>query len=749
MKLVVSCLMAKILRFGIHQFSMCRRSGANWFPILNYARHVLLGMVLCVSLIGILSFTLLQTSKASIEVVSSIEPLPGSAGWRQIPNTKLSSVCSNASEVHGTTGCAAVISAWNGAIADTRQNRLIIWGGGHSDYFGNEVYALELNDSRMVILNKPTLPIAAKCQEEIGTPPAPNARHTYGGLSFLTDENQMWVFGGALAAPTGCASRGMWTLDVGSLRWTRRDPTNGQAFRQMSDIPNSDYDPVTRQVFFSNTYNGEFGSYSQATNAMAVMRTGHSDGFPSGTTSVVDPIRRLFLTMGRGFAGGYRLMDGTPLDWSSKTRGCGPVQDALYPGMAYYSPLNKIVLWAGGPSVYVFDPDKKRCQSVRFPAGPGPQQPNGTHGRFRYFPELQIFVLVNDWQEDAWVLRLQGANSPTQEGPTPQSSTGIRVRASAKENESVRVSMVPAGNQSRSPGPPEPGTEELATKDFQQRCAAPGVLVCEGFDDPARFRPAYYPASGLYPSGAGLFKGTIDSSITASGRGALRFEIDPYTSANSAGFWRQAFGKAFGPHSTFYVQFRFRISPEMLTQDWGDSSGNTSWKVAIFHNFPKTCGSVELTTQENYLYGLPIMYTECGGRGMFTNGGKPPYLKQQGDTPTTGYNCAFGTDYKKDPKCFRFEPNTWMTFYYQISIGDWGKPNSTIQAWVALPGQPFKQWVNMPNFVLDVDTPGNDYDSVDLLNYMTGKDPKANHATAYTWYDELIVSSKPIAAPKF
>jgi hypothetical protein len=70
---------------------------------------------------------------------------------------------------------------------------------------------------------------------------------------------------------------------------------------------------------------------------------------------------------------------------------------------------------------------------------------------------------------------------------------------------------------------------------------------------------------------------------------------------------------------------------------------------------------------------------------------------------------------------------------------------------VGVPGQPMKQWINTTGLVLNCnDSPcGTDsYNSVDLLNYMTGKDPTVNHPTAYTWYDELIVSSQPIAAPK-
>jgi hypothetical protein len=540
----------------------------------------------------------------------------------------------------------------------------------------------------------------------------------------------------------------MWVLDLESLRWSRRDPTNGKGFERMSDIPNSDYDPVTKQIFFSNTYSGEFGAYNPATNTTTVLRGGHSDGFPSGTTSVVDPLRRIFFTLGHGFAGEYKLKTGTPSDWSKDTKGCGPVQDAVYPGMAYDPIRKKIVLWAGGSSVYLFDPDTKICTVATFASGPGAQQQNGTHGRFRYFPELSALVLVNDWEEDAWILSLEKASfSPPPEDPSRSVKNYSKDTGNEKEKDKEKK------NRGPTQAPPQvlSSTErqELGYMDFRERCATRGVLICEGFDDPTRFKPAVYPAPGLYPSGSGLFKGTMDTSITASGKGALRFEIDPYTSANSAGYWRQIFGRSFGPHSTFYVQFRFRISPEMLTQDWGDSSGNTSWKVAIFHNVPKTCGSVELTTQNNYLYGLPIMYTDCGANAMFTNGGKPPYLKQQGDTASSGYNCKFGTDYKKDPKCLRFVPNVWMTFYYRISVGDWGEPNSTIQAWAALPGGPLKQWINMPNFVLNVDTPGNNYDSIDLLNYMTGKDPRANHAIGFTWYDELIVSSDEIPAPKY
>ena len=663
-----------------------------------------------------------------------------SLGWHQIPNTKLSGVCADDSPVRGNTGCAAIASAWNGAIADTKRNRLLIWGGGHSDYLGNELYSLDLSSMQMGRLNEAAEPATTGCQEEIGAPPAPNSRHTYGGLSYVAHRDQMFVFGGALA-PSGCASHAIWALNLEGLRWERKDPVKGSTFQRMSDIPNSDYDPVTKKVYFSNTYSGEFGAYDAETNTVAVLRARHSDGFPNGISSVVDPTRRLFLSVGNGFAGGYRLTDGAPFDWSMRMHGCGPVRDALYPGMAYDPDLKRVVLWAGGGTVYLLDPDTKSCAAVTYPGGPGTQQPNGTHGRFRYFPSLGLFALLNDWKEDAWTLCLGRG-----------SVASIEARANAeRERKKYEVEFKAHGGEAIK-GPRGEAEGERAAQaflDFRKRCAAPGVLVCEGFDEPGRFVPAKSPSSGLYPAGSGSYKGTMDTAITASGSGSLRFEINGKTSANSAGFWRQAFGKSFGPNSTFFVQFRFRISPEMVNQDWGDPSGNTSWKIAIFHYLPKTCGSVELTTTNVGLDGLPIMYTDCGSRGLFTNAGTPPYLKQQGDTPKSGYNCSFGTNYKRDPRCFRFVPNVWMTFYYQVSIGDWGKPNSKILAWVGVPGEPLRQWVNMWGFVLNYDDPGHNYDSVDLLNYMTGKSTSLDHPTAYAWYDELIVSTQPIAVPQY
>jgi len=277
---------------------------------------------------------------------------------------------------------------------------------------------------------------------------------------------------------------------------------------------------------------------------------------------------------------------------------------------------------------------------------------------------------------------------------------------------------------------------EVQPQDFRTRCQSPAVLVCQGFDSAAIGIAAKWPASGLYPAGDNLLHGAFTSSPRASGEGSLRFEILTHTGANAAGFWRQYIGRSFGEGTTFYVQFRQRFSEEMLKNNWGD----TTWKQVIFHNRASTCSDVELTTAQYYNTGIPYMYTDCGSRHLTTNNSNPPYKFHQGD-----YNCWYGHLNTKD--CFFYPANQWVTFYYQVSIGHWGKPDSSINAWVGLDGKPLKQWIKMPNFVLRNDHPGQDYDCVTLLTYMTNKDPGRDLPTAYTWYDDLIVSTEPIAPP--
>ena len=106
---------------------------------------------------------------------------------------------------------------------------------------------------------------------------------------------------------------------------------------------------------------------------------------------------------------------------AQKTDACYPLITAFAPGLAY-DPVNKnLVGWFGGDSVVVYNPDTDSCTTLTYSGGPpspprpdpfggtypaGSQQLNGTYGRFRYFPALGMFVVINDNDLDAWLLKL-------------------------------------------------------------------------------------------------------------------------------------------------------------------------------------------------------------------------------------------------------------------------------------------------------------------------------------------------------
>ena len=68
-------------------------------------------------------------------------------GWHELPNTDLESVCACGNGFDYACGNTwGGIFAWSSGDFDATRNRLLMWGGGHGDYYGNELYALDLND---------------------------------------------------------------------------------------------------------------------------------------------------------------------------------------------------------------------------------------------------------------------------------------------------------------------------------------------------------------------------------------------------------------------------------------------------------------------------------------------------------------------------------------------------------------------------------------------------------------------------
>jgi hypothetical protein len=325
-------------------------------------------------------------------------------GWHELPNTELATRCPSVPEIQGNTGCSSVIIAWNGGVADLKRNRLLIWGGGHSDYFGNELYALDINRASLERITDPS-PVSnvGSCPEAY-TDGRPSSRHTYNGLVYVPELDAMFSFGGSLSICGGMSDK-IWKLELNGLVWTLMHPHHGDKFLNAPGI-SADYDANTHAVFFSDT--ASFFRYDSATNNVKKLADLH--GVDDHLTGVIDPERKLFVMA--GYPGQFWAIDigphskYSPQDWSKKLRGCDALLQAPDPGLAFDPVQHKIVGWAGGDSVYLLDLDQKTCTEQSFPGGPGKAQQKGSFGRFRYFPAPGVFVIVNDWKRNAFALRL-------------------------------------------------------------------------------------------------------------------------------------------------------------------------------------------------------------------------------------------------------------------------------------------------------------------------------------------------------
>ena len=365
-----------------------------------------------------------QSAGASATTLaSSSGGIPNTLGWYQIPNSTVSNVCAATHgfpDIAGASSCAGIF-AWSGGIADTTRNRLLVWGGGHSDYYGNEVYALDLNNVALTRLNNPSDPNPG-CQEV--TPDGkPNSRHTYGGISYISGSDQFFVYGGGGACSDGAtgASNATWLMNVATMQWTEKfgdvscpscatDP--GITTQPTFYISVSDFDPNTNKVFLSDIMASKIWQYDPAANIYKLLSKTGSD-IDYHTNGVIDPVKKLFFIFGNGSAFKVDISGNDPTyqlqNIASQLSGCSGIVSPIYPGLAYDTKQNLIVGWGGGDSVYELNTTTNSCTTVTYPNGPGAQNADGTFGRFRYFPALNLFAVVNDWNENAYTLRLTAA----------------------------------------------------------------------------------------------------------------------------------------------------------------------------------------------------------------------------------------------------------------------------------------------------------------------------------------------------
>jgi hypothetical protein len=342
------------------------------------------------------------------DVAPAAGAIPQTLGWFQIPNTKLRTVCAAENgfpEVSGIEGCTAITEDWSGGALDTLRNRLLIWGGGHTGYAGNEVYALDLDALTMTRLNNPSTPIQDGCTNN-GTyaDGRPASRHSYNQLAYLPIQDAMFAWGGSMWQ-CGNIVRDTWFFNLANdvFSWTKKNDTNGPSGNYARAIA---YDPNTSLVYARDEY--DLYSYNPATDVWT-RRSSASVYVNDDKTAVIDPVRRKYFLHGNNDATLYWYDISSPTAsvqiQSGQTTGCSGFIGQYRSGMEYDPVQDRIVGWNGGNTIYILNPDTLTCTTVSHSGGPSALA-NGTWGRFRYVPSLNLYAVCNSVNEDCYTLRL-------------------------------------------------------------------------------------------------------------------------------------------------------------------------------------------------------------------------------------------------------------------------------------------------------------------------------------------------------
>ncbi len=398
--------------------------------------------------------------------------LPSGAGWHILANTQMSSMCAgnvpngmySDKTMTSTTAydfnCNEIVP-WSGAAIDDAHQRLIAWGGGHSDYAGDEVFVLNLSGTpSWQAFTNPTIPVPFNWDGNnweglnpyylrladggVYQPGAtPASRHTYNGLQYVPYQNKLYSFGGALAN-VGFLSSEVWTLDMASKTWTMVGPP----FSKSPGYPTTAYNPANGHIVMHDK-SWSLIDYDPHTNTWTTLTT--SSHVDDGTTAAIDPVNNLIV-----FVGSAGTTDNTsypsvptshtvqvfsltaPYTMQSWTAaGC----DLTYRngGLVWDSALGLMVGYPGGGNQAYFlntgsapvatpygSVQSHACLDVPISLNPSPTKgvdyppdPEGSYrdanfgiyGRFEYVPSLDVFVVMNDHTQNVWILRLTGGSA--------------------------------------------------------------------------------------------------------------------------------------------------------------------------------------------------------------------------------------------------------------------------------------------------------------------------------------------------
>lgn len=387
----------------------------------------------------------LGLAQLGITAAATVEDIPAGT-WYEVPGSKLEAV-KPVPEPPSWSGFSGLF-AWAGGVLDTKRDRLLVWGGGHADYTGNEIYAFDLATlkwSRIWGPSKeiPASPESGKTQDTYADG-NPSARHTYDNLVYNPARDVLFSSGGSLSWG-GQWTEGTWEFSLANNAWQKRQNVNASTFNQSS------YDLSSGLIF--RTSESATEEFNPTTN---VWTKRSSDGNTGDWqfSGEIDPDHHVMVLIGGGHLRVFNLK--TYVMSTPTATGDTEILSAYAPGLTWDSKSHKLVAWSGGAAVYRIDiADNLSGYSIKKVAAAAgnkitPSEPNkqGTYSKFQYSPGKNVFVLVNQVDNSVYIYRLTegGGVVDLKKGPTlPKGQSGFRLFRQLGDGSAARLLNGDAG----------------------------------------------------------------------------------------------------------------------------------------------------------------------------------------------------------------------------------------------------------------------------------------------------------------
>jgi hypothetical protein len=342
--------------------------------------------------------------------------------WYKVPNSKLEAVKPSPTPP-GNTGPSSIMIAWSGGAYDTNRDRLIVWGGGHSDYAGNELYVFDLTTLKWTRLTDPSNPTGGSESSGVYGDGRPRSTHTYSELTFSANTGKFYYIGLGAVWQNGAHSHKSGAFNFQTNNWEDIAAKPSIGLNRSNVVA---YDSQTGKIWVNAGEERTMMSYDPAANAWQTYAEWSQQFLPVTlyATAAISPADRQMVAVGNNQFFVWDLRNPSQVS-VPKVNGSSAVVSQNAPGFVFDSATGKYVGWVGGATVYTLDPKTLAWTTVAPAAGntvvPTNPPSQGTYGRFQYSPRRNVFVVVNGIDQDVYVYRLSdgtGAQTAVPRAPS-------------------------------------------------------------------------------------------------------------------------------------------------------------------------------------------------------------------------------------------------------------------------------------------------------------------------------------------